>query len=220
MPHIRRQLIIYDLDGTLVDTREDITRAVNETLRQLQHPPLPQEAIIRHVGLGVRHLLRECVAIDDPVVIERAAKIYRAYYAEHLADHSRLCPSAAEALDGFANRRQAVLTNKPQDHSERLLDLLGISARFIAILGGEAGYPSKPDPAGLRALLQRESLEPDAALLIGDSPVDIETGRRAGVFTAVVRNGFTPVEELRAAAPDALVDDLRGVVTYVRAQGW
>ena len=217
---MQKRLILYDLDGTLVDTRADIAAAVNETLRQLGHPPLPQDEIIRHVGLGVRHLLRHCVAIDDPVVIERAAAIYHAYYAEHLADRSRLCPSVAETLEAFAARRQAVLTNKPQAHSQRLLELLGVAPRFVAVIGGEAGHPSKPDPAGLNALLRQEGLEPAAALLIGDSLVDIETGRRAGVFTAVVANGFTPVDELRAAMPDLMVADLAGVVAHVLGKGW
>ena len=125
------------------------------------------------------------------------ALIYRAYYAVHLVDQSRLYPGAVAVLTHFSARRQAVITNKPEPFSRDILRALGIEAFFCQIVGGDSDYPKKPDPASIRAVMETWGALPAETLFIGDSPIDIETGRNAGVLTVGVTHGFSDEDELR-----------------------
>ena len=215
-----KQLIIYDLDGTLVDTAQDITSAVNHMLAQLGRPPLDRAAVERSVGYGMEPLIARClpdVGEDDR---RRAILIYRTHYGEHLVDTSRLYPGALDVLQHFASRIQAVLTNKPDPHSTQLLTALGVADRFADIVAGNSGYPKKPAPASLLALLAKHHAAPGQALFIGDSAVDIETSRCAGVMSAAVAHGLTPRSELEAAAPDHLVADFTEFLDVARHEQW
>ena len=215
-----KRLIIYDLDGTLVDTGQDITNAVNHMLAQLGRPPLDRPAVERYVGYGMEQLIIRClpdVGADDR---QRAIAIYRAHYGEHLTDTSRLYPGALDVLQHFASRIQVVLTNKPDPHSTQLLTALGVAGRFADIIAGNSGYPKKPDPASLLALLAKHRAEPGQALFMGDSAVDIETSRRAGVMSVAVAHGLTPRSELETAAPDHLVADFAEFLDVARREQW
>ncbi len=215
-----KRLIIYDLDGTLVDTLEDITQAANHMLGQLGAPPLPARDIRSSIGRGVRQLVQHCLKSEDPTQIERGVTIYRAYYAQHLADHSALYPGARELLEHFKTRRQAVVTNKPNPFSRDLLAALGVADYFLEIVGGDDGFPKKPDPASLRALMEREGIVAGDAIMVGDSPVDVEAGRRAGVMTVGIAHGFSERSELTAASPDALLNNFEEFLTHAKREGW
>ena len=215
-----KRLIVYDLDGTLVDTSRDITQAVNYMLAQLDGRLLSVDEVRRYVGRGMRDLVASSLQRDDPMLVDEAERMFAAYYAEHLADFSALYPGAQDTLDFFHPRPQAVLTNKPNPFSRQLLTSLGVLEYFTDIVAGEHPYPRKPDPTGARALMDAVGAAPEETLLIGDSPVDIETGRNAGIHTIVMTHGFVSAPELRAARPDDVVDSFETLLALVKARGW
>ncbi len=214
------QLILYDLDGTLVDTREDIARAANHMRAAMGLASLPREAICAHVGWGLSQLVQSCLGTGEPQAIEEGIRIYRAHYAEHLLDHTVLYPGAQELLEHFRNRRQAVVTNKPNPYSREILTALGVAGYFFEIVAGDSGFAKKPDPQAIQALMERAGVPAGETLLVGDSPIDVETGRRAGVKCAAVGHGFSPEEELEKACPDWAVRDLRELLDLARSEQW
>jgi phosphoglycolate phosphatase len=215
-----KRLIVYDLDGTLVDTLEDITQAANHMLRQMGAPlRLPSE-VRAAIGLGASQLVKACLNTDDPELIERGLGIYRAYYGEHFLDHSALYPGARETLEYFKSRRQAVITNKPNPFSRELLSGLGVASYFLDIVGGDSNYPRKPDPAALCAMMRVAEIRPSETLLVGDSPIDVETGRNAGVFTVALAHGFSDIDELSASCPDTIVGNFKELLALAQKQGW
>lgn len=215
-----KQLILYDLDGTLVDSLEDIAQAVNHTLSAFHIAALPSREIRRYVGRGLRELLASCLNRHDRVTIEQASEQFLAYYAQHLADRTVLYPGVQRLLEYFKARRQAVITNKPNPHARELLRVLGIERYFIRIIAGEDGFPKKPDPAAVLAIMEQERVTPAATLLIGDSPIDTETGRRAGVMTVGIAQGFSDPEELAASSPDLFVHHCDELLEQIRAHRW
>ncbi len=215
-----KQLILYDLDGTLVDTLADLTRAANETLRVLQLPAVDAEAVRRAVGRGVHELVKDCVQTDDPKRLAYAVQLFRAFYARHLTDCSRLYPGAREVLDYFRPRSQAVVTNKPNPFATDLLTALGVTGYFFEIVAGDSRYPKKPDPTAIQELMRQRQVEPQQTIFVGDSLVDVETGRRAGVLTAVVAHGFSDAAELATAGADLVVEGFGELLAYARAHAW
>lgn len=211
---------MYDLDGTLVDTREDIARAANHMQAAMGLAPLPREEIWAHVGLGVSQLVQNCLGTDDPQTIEEGIRIYRAHYAEHLLDHTVLYPAAQEVLEHFRDKRQAVVTNKPNPYSREILAGLGVSDYFFEIVAGDSGFAKKPDPQAILGLMRRANAPAGETLLVGDSPIDVETGRRAGVKTASVAHGFSAAEDLERACADWMVKDLGEFLELARRQRW
>ena len=215
-----KRLIVYDLDGTLVDTREDITRAANHMLTAMGGPALSREEVCRFVGKGLHQLVTGCLKTEDPATIETGRKIYRAYYTQHLLDYSRLYPGASEVLDYFRDRKQAVLTNKPNPYSRDILVGLGVSHFFVEIIGGETEFPRKPDPATLFFLMKKNGANSHETLFIGDSSVDVETGRNAGVLTVAMTHGFSDIEEITAARPDFIIDCFDEVRALAKSEKW
>ncbi len=215
-----KRLIVYDLDGTLVDTLGDIAQAANHMLGELGSPALAAGEIRRYVGSGVQELVQRCLKTDDSARVAQGVTLFRAYYTTHLVDHSRLYLGARAVLDHFRARRQAVITNKPNPHASDILRALGVADYFCEIVGGESAYPKKPDPSALLAIIKNERIPPPDTLLIGDSPIDIETGRNAGVFTVSVTHGFSDEDDIRRAAPDVIVRDFHELLALARRDGW
>ena len=220
MSTTRKRLIVYDLDGTLADTAEDIAEAVNAMLKRLMVSPMSQEEIRRLVGRGLHDLIGRCLKTSDPDRIRSGLDAFEAYYAAHLVDHSALYPGVPEVLDYFHDRRQAVLTNKPSPFARDLLAALGVAQRFCAILAGTDGQPKKPDPTALRALMQTQAVSASETLLVGDSVIDVQTGRNAGVLTVIVAQGFEDPQALGAAHPDLLVTHFAQLLQVAKQQGW
>ena len=215
-----KRLIIYDLDGTLVDTGEDIARAVNYMLREMHGAMRPAEEIRRFVGRGLHDLIARCLDTEHPAQIARGTQLFEAHYAAHLTDCSQLYPGVLEMLDALKSRAQAVVTNKPQPFARDLLAALGVAEYFVDIIAGGTTYPKKPDPAAVRALMHRHRVRPEDTVLIGDSLIDVETGKNAGVSTVMMTHGFTSPDELKSGHPEAVVDGFAEFLELARSRGW
>ena len=226
------ELIIYDLDGTLIDSRMDIANAVNQTLRDLGLKGLPAERISAFVGTGIENLmamvLKETGAVSKvgaPLVgalegagtrpaptIKHAVKLLRRHYSEHLLDHTCLYPSVRKVLEFFKDRKQAVITNKPQDFSMKILKGLDVSSYFFRVLGGNQGFPKKPAPEPVLEILRDAGVSKEEAVLVGDSAIDVETGRNAGVKTLAVTYGFGSRLEIENSKPDLILTDFEELI--------
>jgi phosphoglycolate phosphatase len=205
------RLVVFDLDGTLVDSIRDIAAAVNEALGKLAPgtPPLGLEKISAFVGEGAAVLVaRSLAAAGLDRRVEEVLPLYLEAYRRRLLDTTVLYPGVSEALDGLRGRDVCVLTNKPGDLSRALLAGLGVAHRFARIWGGGDVSGRKPDPVGLLHLMNELGVRPEETVMVGDSPVDVATGRAGGVFTVGVTYGLDP-RSVVAARPDALLDDLR-----------
>ena len=219
LPRIKR-LILYDLDGTLVDTWEDIILSIQHMLRQMGVPELPRGEIVHFVGRGVGHLVASCLKSDDPARIEQGVNIYRDFYAQHLLDHARLYPGALRTLEHFKDRKQAVITNKPNPYSCQILSRLKVEDYFVQIVAGDSEYPRKPDPSSVQAIMRRYRIPPKEALFVGDSAIDVQTGRNAGCATVVVKHRFSDEDEIALAAPDRVVQRLDDLIALSQREGW
>ncbi|HXV27332.1 MAG TPA: HAD-IA family hydrolase [bacterium] len=215
-----KRLIIYDLDGTLVDTREDIARSANHMREVFNLAPLDQAVIEGFVGRGLHFLVKSCLQTDDPKTLEKGSKIYRAFYAEHMLDHTLLYPGAKEVLDFFKDRLQAVITNKPNPYSRQILEALGVAGYFVEIVAGDTDYPKKPDPSAVLAIMEREKITSTETLFVGDSVIDIETGRNAGVETVVISHGFEGEDTLQSENPEAVVSSFSELLVLARQKEW
>ena len=215
-----KKLLIYDLDGTLVDTREDIARCVLYMLSEMNAPAMSKIGIQRFVGRGLYPLISGCLRTTDKKQIEKGGKIYRDYYSRHMLDHSVLYPEAQNFLESYKDRKQAVVTNKPNPFSEEMLRHLGVADYFIKIVAGDEEYPKKPDPEAILTLLEKEKLNREDALFIGDSLIDIETARNSGIQIAVISHGFGQEDELKSAAPDLLVQGFAHLREEMEKKNW
>ena len=207
----RVDLVVFDLDGTLVDSAGDLAAAVNATLRHFSPatPPIPLEKVRAFVGDGAAMLVaRTLAAAQVDVSKEAALPVFLECYEARLLDTTVLYPGVRESLDALGERTLAVLTNKPGAMSRRILEGLGVAGRFARICGAGDVPAKKPDPAGLRMLLDEVGIPPAAAVLVGDSAIDVRTGRAAGVRTVGVTYGLDPAS-LKDAPPDLLIGDLR-----------
>jgi phosphoglycolate phosphatase len=205
-PLLGIRLVVFDLDGTLVDSSRDLATAVNVTLARLAPgaPELAHDQVRSFIGDGARILLsRSLAAAGIARTPEEALPLFLEAYAGCLLDSTRLYPGILEALDALAGRTLAVLTNKPGALSRRLLEGLGVLSRFAQVKGGDE-IVRKPDPSGLLRLLAEHGVPADAAAMIGDSSNDVRTARAAAVKSVGVSWGFD-TERLLIAGPDRLV---------------
>src|SRR5271170_4091607 len=183
--------LIFDLDGTLIDSQRDLIHSVNATLRELGRRELAEETISGYIGHGAPQLVAR--ALGDGCTEEerqRALQFFLSYYELHKMDTTCTYPGVADTLEKLANMPMAVLTNKPVRISVRILDAMGLSKYFRAIYGGNSFETKKPDPLGARTILKELGAEPREALLVGDSEVDVQTARNAGTLAAAVDYGF------------------------------
>ena len=212
------KLLIYDLDGTLVDSRYDIVNSVNWTLNEMGLRPLPFERVLSFVGNGVLNLMRcslgECLATVSEPILKSAVQLYRSRYAEHLLDETKLYPSVRPVLEQFKARKQAVLTNKPEVFSRRILEGLGVFGYFFDVIGEDRGFPKKPSPDSILELVRAAGALKNETVFIGDSQTDIETGKRAEVKTIAALYGFGDLEEIERHQPDLIVRDLKELLNW------
>jgi phosphoglycolate phosphatase len=208
----RVDLIVFDLDGTLVDSSRDLARAVDAALARVAPgaPPLGEDRVRPLVGSGAKVLIERALRVSGlapSLDVEQVLPVFLECYAGMLVDTTRLYPGARVALERLAHLPLAVLTNKPGGLSRRLLDALGVADRFVHVVGGGDVDARKPDPGGLRWIVEQVGVATDRTLMVGDSAIDIRTGRAARTLTAGVRGGFDP-EGVAAEGPDLLLDDL------------
>ena len=207
------KLVIFDLDGTLIDSRLDLVHSVNAALRHIGRPELPDDVIASYVGDGAPILIQRALGGEtvDEAVIRKGLEFFLSYYRAHKLDHTTVYPGIAEALAAIQNsangvpRKLAVLSNKPVVPSRAIVEALGLSRFFSQIYGGNSFPTKKPDPEGARKLLEEYGVQPQQAAIVGDSHVDVDTGRNAGMITVGVTYGFAP-HTLADDPPDVLVD--------------
>ena len=215
-----KKLILYDLDGTLADTRRDIIQSVRHALTILNGPVLTDDEIKDCVGTGLHALIKQVFRTQDEKLADRGAKLYREHYKAHMLDHTHLYAGALECLEYFKDRKQAVITNKPNPYSSQILEALGAAHYFIAILAGDNGLPFKPDPAAIHHLMERTGAAKEEVLFVGDSPVDIEAARNASVEVITLSHGFASEATLRDAKPDHIVRDFPELLNLAKEKGW
>jgi phosphoglycolate phosphatase len=207
------KLVIFDLDGTLIDSRLDLVHSVNAALRHIGRPELPDDVIASYVGDGAPILIQRALGGEavDEAVIRKGLEFFLSYYRAHKLDHTTVYPGIAEALAAIQNsangvpRKLAVLSNKPVVPSRAIVEALGLGRFFSQIYGGNSFPTKKPDPEGARKLLEEYGVQPHQAAIVGDSHVDVDTGRNAGMVTVGVTYGFAP-HTLADDPPDVLVD--------------
>ena len=204
------RIVVFDLDGTLVDTAPDLISALNHVLEREGLPPVPLKSARNMIGAGARKLIERGLEVDGRAVsvadIDRLTADFIDYYAEHIADASRPFDGLEAALDDLQAQgyRFAVCTNKLEWLSKRLLDALGLSPRFAAICGADTFGVSKPDPAILQQTVARAGAQLSGAVMVGDAGPDVGVARRAGIPVIGVEFGYTdvPIAELK---PDRLI---------------
>jgi phosphoglycolate phosphatase len=204
------RLVVFDLDGTLVDSSRDLASAVNAALQQVAPgaPPLPEVLVRSFIGSGARKLIeRSLQASGLPLPADDVLPAFLEEYRGRMLDTTRLYPGVEAALDALAAKTLAVLTNKPGDLSRAILEGLGVASRFARVYGGDDLPERKPQPSGLLRILEEAGTAASEAVLVGDSDIDVLTGRAAGVFTVGVSYGFAP-HSLETTPPDLMIDDL------------
>lgn len=215
-PHAIK-LVIFDLDGTLIDSRLDLVHSVNAALHHIGRTKLPDEVIASYVGDGAPILIQCALGgvVVDEVLVRKGLEFFLAYYREHKLDHTKVYVGIEDALAAIQHssnggsqavtRKMAVLSNKPVIPSRAIIEALGLGPFFTHVYGGNSFTTKKPEPEGARKLLEEIGVRPDEAAIIGDSHVDIRTGRNAGLWTVGVTYGFAP-HTLGDCPPDVLVD--------------
>lgn len=213
---MRGDLLVFDLDGTLVDSQRDLTEAVNATRAWMGLGPLPPKDVSRYVGNGAPVLIQRALPDAGEEEVARGLKYFLDYYREHMLDSTRLYPGVREALDELhdAHVPLAVLTNKPIRFTLQMLEGLHLDLHFFRVYGGNSFPEKKPNPMGLEALIEEARAERDRTVMVGDSAVDVETARNAHVRACGVRWGFQP-ETFACSPPDFLIDDLRELAGIV-----
>ncbi len=204
------QLLIFDLDGTLVDSQYDLCDAVNHALRKLGRPLIAYEETPPLLGSGLSFLLRKAAGTDDEAVIEKAREYFDEYYSEHHADKTRPYPGVEETLQQLSDKKKAVYSNKLQHFTTRITEELKLEPYFDKVMGAQPDrYALKPNPEGIRIILSECGVPASQALMVGDSTHDIEAGRAAGLRTCAVTYGYRPEEILRRSKPDFVIHEFK-----------
>jgi phosphoglycolate phosphatase len=204
--------VVFDLDGTLIDSRGDIVAAVNYALEATWRKPLPAQVIVRYVGDGSRALCARAAQLDESDEgVDKLIELFLDYYVKHPLDFTRWMPGAQESLDVLGERGLflAICTNKARSTTDAVLSGLGVRTRFRAVFaGGDLSEKKKPSPEPLLHLAKQLNAAPESMVMVGDGPQDIEAARRAGMRAIGVEHGFVSRERLLAARPDVLLKNL------------
>jgi phosphoglycolate phosphatase len=212
-----KKLLIFDLDGTLIDSRRDLANGVNATRAHLDLPPLDEELIRSYVGHGAPVLIRRVLGPSaSEAQVEHALEYFIGWYSEHKLDYTCLYPGVGEGLEVLADAKVglAVLTNKPVRVSRGILEGLGIGGHFFQVYGGNSFDQKKPHPVGVERLLAEAGVPPEGAAMVGDSSVDVRTARNAGIAAWGVTWGFQP-ETFAEAPPDVSFGDMPELTRFV-----
>jgi len=212
------RVLIFDLDGTLIDSKLDLAHSVNAMLEHFGRAPLAQETICCYVGNGAPVLVRKALGegATDQEANEGLA-YFLSYYRAHMLDNTVAYPGVREGLELLKNHPMAVLSNKPVNFSRAILEGLGLSRYFRFIYGGNSFERKKPDPMGVEVLLRDLAATPREAMLIGDSEVDVQTARNARIWACGVSYGLG-TEGLRVYPPDLMLDSLAELPAHLDAR--
>ena len=222
------KLIIFDLDGTLIDSSVDITNALNYALEPYAVQPLTVDDTIKMVGEGITRLIEKIVDSRGNGVLRRAVAEFRQnpqrlqdirtevkdrfleYYSQHILDYTREYPGVRETLDQLGMYKKAVISNKMESLSRRVLDGLGLLRHFDMVVGSDTTPEKKPSPLPIRKVLSDLQVHPDSAMIVGDSNYDIDAGKAAGIATVAVTYGYRPREVIAHA--DFIIDRITDLV--------
>jgi len=207
------KLIIFDLDGTLVNSIADITNALNYAIGPYGFEQLTIERTTSLVGEGVTRLIEKLVGRKAADLKDVVLKRFLEYYSEHLTDFTVAYPGVRETLEMLGPYRKAVISNKREDLSKRLLENLGLSGYFDVIWGSDSVPEKKPSPAPVLGMLKKISCRSEEAVMVGDSNYDIEAGRAAGVRTVAVSYGYRHISLLKDA--DFIIDNIKELIFKV-----
>jgi phosphoglycolate phosphatase len=211
------RVVVFDFDGTLADTWRDLATALNRTLAETGLPPVEGPQVQAWIGDGALKLLANALPESErePSRLEPHYERFRAHYDRCCLDTTDLYPGISACLEALAQESLAVLSNKPARFLDRIIDGLGIKGVFGAVLGGDTLPVRKPDPAVLAGVIERLGVRPDEIWMIGDSAIDVETGRAAGARTIGCGWGLRGREELRAAGVEFLLEHPREIARTV-----
>ncbi len=208
------KLIIFDLDGTLVDSSLDITNAINFALEGTGIPTLDNRKTITLIGEGINRLIEKLLEPDRSDMHEKVLTSFLDHYSRHLVDNTLPYPHVRETLAELPDFQKAVLSNKRESFSREILIRLDLADHFDPVLGSDSVKERKPSPAGVQSILQRYDIGPEAAVIVGDSDIDILTGKKAGIRSVGVTYGYRPRKLLVAA--DHLIDNFRDLERVVK----
>ncbi len=207
--------LIFDLDGTLIDSKRDLIHSVNAMLRELGLTQLADDTISGYIGRGAPQLVAQALGNGTSEEEQKQAlKFFLDYYGEHKMDTTRAYPGVAETLEALAGLPMAVLTNKPARISIRILHEMGLAKYFRAIYGGNSFETKKPDPLGAMTILREFGASPREAMLVGDSEVDVQTARNAGTLAVAVNYGFG-VHDRAAHPADIYLDRFTDLIEFL-----
>ncbi len=198
--------LIFDLDGTLVDSSQDLIATANATRLHFGHSELNPSLIISYVGDGLTVLIRRLFPDCNNIQLQEALEFFRNHYKIHCTDYTQPYPGVVKTLQYFHQKTKAVVTNKYYDLSCLVLQKLDLISHFSLVLGGNSLPKMKPDPMPILEVISKFSLPPQSTIIIGDSSNDIDSGKSAGILTCAVSYGFKTKEELESYHPDFLID--------------
>lgn len=199
-------LFIYDLDGTLIDSAQDIINCVHKTLKHYNLAPRTDAQVLSFIGQGVRELMELSVGQTEGPLLEEVLHYFKQLYQKHLLDETRLYPGIDKVISHFQNKIQTVVTNKSQGFTDLIMAGLKIESCFSAVIGAEGEFPRKPDPSSVLHLMKEFNAKPEHTVIVGDSDVDMQTGKNAGILTCGVTWGLRPREEIVNAKPDFMIE--------------
>lgn len=202
----RFEALLFDLDGTLVDSRADLSDAVNHALKAVGKPTQPEAVIVKLVGNGLRRLMSDAVGPSSDAVLDQAVEAFNFYYDRHYADKTTMYEGVADGLLALSKQMKiGVVSNKPERFSKLLLKALKVDAFFSVIIGGDTTSETKPHPAPLLKAIKDMNIGGNV-LMIGDGPQDIKAGKAANVKTCAVKYGYGFSEETAKLNPDFLIN--------------
>ncbi|PYP85434.1 MAG: phosphoglycolate phosphatase [Blastocatellia bacterium AA13] len=214
------RIMLFDLDGTLIDSLTDIATSVNRMLAELDRPAVDESAVARFVGDGVRVLVYRALTATEPAhrppddnLHADGLALMRKHYSHQMLAATRLYPGVSETLQHFGNKPKAIVTSKETEFTRTIINHLGIAHHFECVVGGDTIPERKPDPRPVLEAIIQLGGSPDEAVMIGDSENDIAAGSRAGARTCGVTYGFRSAEQLKLAAPDFTIDQFASLTT-------
>jgi len=204
------QILLFDMDGTLIDSRQDLASAVNYALRAVNKSELPLEEIVQYVGDGLKQLLMKAMKSENDGLLTRATKAFNNYYRDHCVDETVLYDGVKEAIEDLSSAAHiAVVTNKPKNFADIIVKKLDLNEHIHLVIGGDSCEEKKPHPAPLLNAIKILGGVADSALMIGDGLQDIDAGRNAGVKTCVARYGYGFRPDVMDRGPTYVIDQFQ-----------
>ena len=212
------ELIIFDLDGTIVNSIFDITDGVNYVLTKMNRENVSVMEVQSMVGSGVKKLIKLALNdISDEVIIENALKLFQEYYSQNLITKTRPYDGVIKTLEQLSNFKKAIYSNKPQDLTDKVISGLGLDSYFDMVQGSDTTkYKTKPSPEGIHYILKKLNVKPENTIMVGDSTHDILAGKRAGVRTCAVTYGYREEKVLINESPDYLIHELPELLSILK----